>query len=137
MGPIFPKERAAYEAAPLDERIDAHARDDFESYKRCIEAYDRSLHRRGSDEELRHRIAVKALHGADTLEQFIDALAKDREKHRALIEQTHQSWMEVVPKQILLISDSRSALEDRTLLQRMVDTSNRLSELRGSDILPE
>lgn len=132
MGPVFPKERAEYERASIEERLDAHVRDDFQSYQRCIAAYDPEVHRPGSDEELRYRIAVNVLRGADTVDEFIAALVADRDKHRALIEQTHRSWMEIVPQQVLLIADSRSALEDRSLLQRVVDSGNRISELRGA-----
>jgi hypothetical protein len=137
MGNLTPKYWTEYQRASIDERLDVHTDKSFTDYVACIDGYNPTAHTQGSDEELRHRIGTRALAGAKTLEEFRAAIAPDREKHRALIELTHRNWMSQIPRQLLVVSDTVSIFQDRNLFLRMIEQTNRLTKLRGSEIVPE
>lgn len=137
MGNLTPKYWNDYLRASLDDRLDMHTRDSFEDYLKCIDGYDPTIHVHGSNEELRQRIGQSALAGARSLEQFVTAIASDRRRHLALIELTYRNWMKQMPHQILIVADTVSVFQDRSLFRRMIEQTNHLTELRGSDIVPE
>lgn len=128
---------SAYQKASFDERIDAHIVEMFGEYQRCLAGYDPKVHAPASDEELRYRIAITALHGAATKEMFETTLRISLRKYGSALKNAFERYLEFVPKDLMVLTDTVTMLDDANLRTRVMDTFARLEVLRGSAILPE
>lgn len=127
----------AYEALSLHERLAQDTREAWEDYQRCIAGYDPVQHAPGSDEEYRSRIAKHAIDGAASLADFEKRLMSAVEEHRIEIETRFERYMSLVPKEILLVADTKTIFDSDWLFGRMTETVALLQRLRGSAIVPE
>jgi len=109
----------------------------WESFQKCLAAYDPLKHLPGSDAELRARIATFALDGIESRAHFEAVVRAGFEQHRKEIERAYAEWMVLVPNQIVLVADTLSIFESDWLLKRMQEGIERLTALRGSPIIPE
>jgi hypothetical protein len=127
----------AFDGLPLDQRFKTEVERLWDSYQKCLSAYDAARHAPGSDAECRWRIATLALEGVAGRSDFDTQLFADFEKHGTEIERVFSEWMALVPKQILLVADTTSIFESEWLFKRMQETVERLTKIRGSAIIPE
>jgi hypothetical protein len=86
---------------------------------------------------LDHRSFEIGLRGANSAEEFRQALLESVRIRADLLKATFNQWMTQVPSQLLVISDSMSVLDDQDLLKRMMADTQLLSSMRGSDLLAE
>jgi hypothetical protein len=121
---------AEWAQLPFSERLGWNTREMWDSYQRCLAGYDPKKHRPGSDPEFRFRIAKKALDGATTFEQFDENLKIAKEKHVSELERRHDAYMALVPEQILVVTDTLTALDSKALMDRMVETMGVLQVMR-------
>jgi len=121
---------AEWSQLPLSERLGSNSREMWDSYQRCLAGYDPKKHRSGSDPEFRFRIARKALDGARTFEQFDENLRAAIKKHLPEFEKRHDAYMALVPEQILVITDTLTALDSKVLRERMAETMGVLEVVR-------
>ena len=128
---------AKYDAQPMAARCEAHIEETWDEYQRCIAGYDPKKHPPASDEEIRHRIARIALEGFGTRKAFEADLRRAYKTHEREVGAVFTSWMALVPSQLLIVADTKSIFEKGYLLDRMIATTARLEELRGSPTLPE
>lgn len=128
---------AAYEQLSLRERVEHHARELWGQYQRCLAGYDPVVHSVGSDEALRSRIATHGIDGARDQDEFERRLFDAIDEHMNQIETRFRKFMELVPEQILLITDTMTVFENKWLLGRMAECTALLQRLRGSVIIPD
>ncbi|WP_441290656.1 hypothetical protein ACSRUE_09155 [Sorangium sp. KYC3313] len=128
---------SAYQNASFDERVGAHIAEMFGEYQRCLAGYDPKVHAPASDEELRYRIAITALNGATTKETFETALRTSLRKYESELKSALERYLELVPRDLMVLTDTVTMLDDANLRTRVMDTFARLEVLRGSAILPE
>jgi hypothetical protein len=127
----------AYDAMTLAERIEHQIGETWESHQRCLAGYDPTKHPPGSDEEFRNRIATFALEGLPGRKEFEVSVRGSYASHAIEIDRIFSEWMEIVPKQIILIADTTSVFDNAWLFDRMQETIDRLTKLRGSEVIPE
>ena len=106
-------------------------------YQRCRDGYDPAKHAFGSDEEVRHRLALHALGGLGDRQEFEASLRTAILLQAGALEEAFTRYMTLVPKSLLVVTDTVTIFESDWLMQRQAETVARLVELRGSPILPE
>jgi hypothetical protein len=111
-----------YEEQTFRERLEHQARLSWDSCQRCLAGYDPRKHAYGSDEELRARIAVREIDGATNREEFERRLLQAVGQHLAELEPRFNKFMELVPRDLLLITDSMTVFENPALFERMVES---------------
>jgi hypothetical protein len=126
-----------YREASLDERLEDHVGEVWDEYRRCIEAYDAEKHPGGSDEDIRAEIARDALEGVSSKDQFEAALKADLLRFHPEIQAVFGRFMQLIPDELLVITDTVTVFQKKMLFQRMLETTNELTRLRGSAIIPE
>lgn len=127
----------AYAALSLRERFRHHTQRVWDDYQGCIAGYDPKKHELGSDEEFRSRIATHGLDGAKTKVEFEARLLTAVDECMDKIRVHYDRFMELVPDSIVVITDTRSAFENKWLFERMVESTETLTRLRGSAIIPD
>lgn len=121
----------------LEERFRSHTEATWDSFQNCLSGYDSRVHPDGSDEKLRHRIAVIGLQGASSKEIFVDAVMTAFNESRNDIQAVYDRWMDIIPSQMMLVSDTKSAFQNPVMFKRMVEVTQRMAKIRGSAIIPE
>lgn len=121
---------AEWAQLPFAERLGCNSREMWDSYQGCLSGYDPKKHRPGSDPEFRFRIARKALDGATNFEQFDENLKRAKEKHLPDLQKRYDAYMALIPEQILVVTDTLTALDSKVLMDRMVETMGVLQVMR-------
>jgi hypothetical protein len=130
-------ELAAYEKLTLRERLERHAKELWEEFADCLAGYVPEKHPFGSDEEFRSRIATHGIDGARNREEFEGSLVQAMVEHAEILNREYESFMSMVPQELLLISDTSTIFENKWLFERMIEGHKILERLRGSSTLPE
>jgi hypothetical protein len=128
---------AAYAELTLDQRLDHSVSETWDEYQRCRDGYDPARHAFGSDEEVRHRLALHALGGLSDRQEFEATLRTAIRLQAGAIEEAFTRYMTLVPKSLLVVTDTVTIFESEWLMRRQAETVARLVELRGSPIIPE
>jgi hypothetical protein len=106
----------------------------WDSYQQCISAYDPVRHADGSIEERRFQIAVNGMDRATTGLEFENRLMRALDKNLLEVTCSYNDFMRFVPSEILVITDTVSAFENRALAGRVRESSSLIERLRGSSI---
>jgi hypothetical protein len=127
----------AYAKLAFRARMNVHVEEMWDEYERCLAGFDPSRHPFGSDEECRVRIVRSGLGGASTKEELEGALNKAIEEYAPELERRFNAYMDLVPEQLLVITDTTTAFENDYLMKRMAESVESMVKLRGSAIIPE
>ncbi len=106
----------------------------WDSYQKCISAYNPVRHATGSIEERRFQIAVNGMDGITIGSEFDNRLMAALDKYLAEATHSYNEFMKLVPREILVITDTVSAFENRALAGRVRESSSLIEKLRGSSI---
>jgi hypothetical protein len=87
------------------------------------------------EQTLRRSIAINIKGDFSSAEELTNAMIRLFEKHRGLIAAGLHEISQFIPRDVLVISDSRHAFEDREALLRMMATSAAITPPGG--IFPE
>lgn len=109
-----------YSSLSLGERFEYHAKTSYDQSVTCIQAYDPRKHRYGSDEEYRNRIGVAILGGASNLEIFTSRLMGAVNANVDALRYRFNAYMELVPSEFVVISDTKGVFRDEHLRDRFV-----------------
>ena len=126
-----------YAKLSLRERFQRHSHQAWDDYQACLVGYAPQKHELGSDEEFRHRIAKHGLDGAETKEEFEQRLLTAVDEHREQLQAHYDEFMSLVPDGIVVITDTLTAFENQGLFDRMIESTEFLTNLRGSSVIPE
>ncbi|RKG76032.1 hypothetical protein D7W82_35930 [Corallococcus sp. CA049B] len=121
---------AEYSNLELRDRFKHHALEMWESFQQCIEGYNPARHSPGSDEEFRNRIAIHCIGEAKTSIEFMQMLMSSVDEHLVQLSDQFSRFMELVPKNILLIIDSHTVFHDDWLMQKMGNSLLQLENLK-------
>jgi hypothetical protein len=121
----------------LRDRLVAQGKATWDDCQECLAKYNPQQHSHGSDPEYRARIAHSVLAGAADYRSFAAELEVSVDAHLQDLTRRYERFMRLLPKEILAVSDSRTFLQSEYLMKRVVQTVDRLVELRGSEIVPE
>ena len=70
-------------------------------------------------------------------EQLVHFLMLDFELHKEKIQHLYDRYMEIIPSEILLVSDMRSMIQHPVLVRRMIEETQQMDRLRGSSTIPQ
>lgn len=128
---------AAYAKLTLDQRLEHHVAEVWDECQACLTGYDPRRHAPGSDEHARHQLALHTLGGEIDREAFERALLASVRDRTAEIEAAFTRFMAFVPKSVVVVADTVTILDSERLMRRQSETVERLTELRGSSLIPE
>jgi hypothetical protein len=100
--------------------------------EQCLSGYDPTRHAPGSDEEYRNRIAVAAIDGAPTREEFERRLPEAIELHLPELQPLRDKFLSMLPTDLMVVCDARGVWGNRELLLRMNETMNIVSQARAT-----
>jgi len=128
---------AAYELLALRERFASHIEEIWEDLRNCVERYDPEANQPGSDEEVRFRIGQHSLRGMTSLGAFQQAVEAGVDEHISELNQRFQAFMALIPNDLLVVTDTKSFMDNDWILKRMVESTAVVANFRGSPIIPK
>lgn len=114
----------------LIKRRIAHVWDD---YQLARQQYDSDKHPRESDFWLGARLAYHALLGIESREQLESALRSDFQSNIAAIRMLDRELQALVPTRFMVVGDTRTALEDKNLMDQLIRSVQTLDKERATE----
>jgi hypothetical protein len=128
---------AKYAEGSIREQFEYHVRQCWDSYQSCVAGYDPARDGAGSDEHVRYLIGIHCLGRASSRDDFERALMASLDVHWEELVRRREAFLDLVPRELMVISDTMTILDSSWLLKRVSKDIDVLMKLRGSPIIPE
>ena len=112
----------------LWELLDRQCREEWDSYQRILATDFKPPTRDAATERLRRDIARHALAGHADRASFETVLLDDARANLAVVRELVDGIEAYFPRDLLLISDAKTAFEDKVLFRRLADTLLRIKK---------
>ena len=118
-----------YAALSLKQRMEHHSTHTYDQSVTCVRAYNPLVHRPGSDEEYRNRIGIAFIGGSKDLDAFKSRILAGFEANIDFLQAQFDAYMDLVPSEFVVISDTNGIFRDEHLKERFVASIKLLESL--------
>jgi hypothetical protein len=108
--------------ASLDTLTDKMCAATWNELNEARNRYNPTLHAPDSTQRVLARFAEVSLLGTDSKEAFEQVLRQDFERNKLQIMKWDEELHELIPQEMIIISDSKVCLEERALMERTIKT---------------